>query len=161
MKTIISAAAIACFALPVMAQDIVELRSLGTGLAVEIATATVAACAADGHNVAAAVTDRAGILLALVRAETAGNHTAAAATAKAYTSAASRNPTSGMAKTVAENPGAAGLADIPGFLVLAGGVPVRAGDQVIGAVGVGGAPGGHLDEACANKALDQFADRLK
>jgi len=148
-------------AAPAFAADKVELPSLGTQLALDLATETLAACAADGHNVAVAVTDRAGILLALVRAEGAGNHTATAATAKAYTSASSRNPTSGMAKAVNENPGAAGMVDIPGFLILAGGVPVKSGDITIGAIGVGGAPGGHLDEACAMKALENLADRLK
>lgn len=159
--TLITALGAIAFAAPALAKDKVELPSLGTQLAVDLAQATVEACAADGYNVAAAVTDRSGILLALVRAENAGAHTANAATAKAYTSASSRNPTSGMAETVQKNPGAAGLVDIPGFLVLAGGVPVKAGDAVIGAIGVGGAPGGNFDEACANKALQGLADRLK
>ncbi len=45
--------------------------------------------------------------------------------------------------------------DIPGFLLLAGGLPVKEGDEeVIGAIGIGGAPGGHLDEACAQAAID-------
>ena len=161
MKNIVLASAFALLAVPAFAADQVALPSLGTQLALDLAQGAVEACAADGYNVAAAVTDRSGILLALIRAENAGAHTADAATAKAYTSAASRNPTSGMAKTVQENPGAAGLVDIPGFLVLAGGVPVKAGDATIGAIGVGGAPGGHLDEACAVAALDAQADRLK
>ncbi|MBD9529524.1 MULTISPECIES: heme-binding protein [Paracoccus] len=161
MQSYALAVALALVAAPVVAQDTVALPSLGTQLAVDLAEETVAACAADGYNVAAAVTDRSGILLALVRAEGAGAHTANAAMAKAYTSASSRNPTSGMAKTVQENPGAAGLVDIPGFLVLAGGVPVKAGDATVGAIGVGGAPGGNLDETCALRALEKLADRLK
>ena len=160
MKYTVLAAALA-LAAPALADDTVALPSLGSGLGVDLAQAAVAACAADGYNVAAAVTDRSGILLALVRAENAGAHTADAATAKAYTSASSRNPTSGMAKTVAENPAAAGLVHIPGFLVLAGGVPVKAGKATIGAIGVGGAPGGQFDEACAMKALETHAKRLK
>ncbi len=161
MKQTVLAAAIALIAAPALAEDTVALPSLGTGLAVDLAQAAVVACAADGYNVAAAVTDRSGILLALVRAENAGAHTANAATAKAYTSASSRNPTSGMAKTVSENPAAAGLVDIPGFLVLAGGVPVKVGKATIGSIGVGGAPGGQFDEACAMKALETHAKRLK
>lgn len=161
MKHIVLAAALAFSAAPAFAEDTVSLPSIGTDLAVDLAKAAVEACKADGYNVAAAVTDRSGVLIALVRAENAGAHTANAATAKAYTSASSRNPTSGMAKTVAENPGAAGLVDIPGFLVLAGGVPVKVGKATIGAIGVGGAPGGQFDEACANKALEAQAKRLK
>ncbi|MCV9965215.1 heme-binding protein [Pararhizobium sp. BT-229] len=161
MKHAVLATVLALIAAPALAEDKVALPSLGTELAVDLAQATVAACAAEGYNVAAAVTDRSGILLALVRAENAGAHTANAATAKAYTSASSRNPTSAMAKTVTENPAAAGLVDIPGFLVLAGGVPVKVGKATIGSIGVGGAPGGHLDEACAMKALEAQAERLK
>ncbi|WP_244919726.1 GlcG/HbpS family heme-binding protein [Rhizobium grahamii] len=148
-------------AAPAVAEDIAKQTSLGSVFAVDLAQAAVSACAADGYNVAAAVTDRAGIVLALVRAEGAGAHTANAATAKAYTSASSRNPTSGMAETVQKNGAAAGLADIPGFLVLAGGVPVKVGKDTVGAIGVGGAPGGNLDEACAVKAIEKLADRLK
>jgi len=160
-NVLLSIALAAAFAAPALAENTVKQTSLGTALAVDLAQAAVTACTADGYNVAAAVTDRSGILLALVRAENAGAHTANAATAKAYTSASSRNPTSGMAETVQKNPGAAGLVDIPGFLVLAGGVPVKVGKDTVGAIGVGGAPGGNFDEACAIKALDKFADRLK
>ena len=60
-----------------------------------------------------------------------------------------------------KNPAAANLVNIPGYLLLGGGVPVKAGNEVIGAVGVGGAPGGHLDEQCATTALDKVKDQLK
>lgn len=69
--------------------------------------------------------------------------------------------TSAMLENVQKNPGAATLVHIPGFLILGGGVPVRVGNDVIGAVGVGGAPGGHLDEQCAMAALDKVKDLLK
>ncbi len=162
MKTVLlSLALTASFTVPALAQDVVQQPSLGTSLAVELAQAAVAACSTDGYNVAVAVTDRSGVLLALVRAENAGAHTANASTAKAFTSASSRTPTGAMAENVAKNAGAAGLVDIPGFLVLAGGVPVKAGSATVGAIGVAGAPGGNLDEACANKAIEKFASRLK
>ncbi|MDP9839757.1 uncharacterized protein GlcG (DUF336 family) [Neorhizobium huautlense] len=162
MKTALLSLALATsFTTSALAQDLVQQTSLGTPLAVELAQAAVAACSADGYNVAAAVTDRSGVLLALVRAENAGAHTANASTAKAFTSASSRTPTSAMAENVAKNAGAAGLVDIPGFLVLAGGVPVKAGSATVGAIGVAGAPGGNLDEACANKAIEKLSSRLK
>lgn len=143
------------------ATGVVSTRSISSATAVQLAQQTVAACSADGHNVAAAVVDRAGVLLALVRADAAGPHTPQAAMAKAFTSASSRNPTSGMAKAIQANPDAAGLAQIPGFLVLAGGLPIKAGSETVGAIGVGGAPGGHLDEACAQKALAVLKDQLQ
>jgi uncharacterized protein GlcG (DUF336 family) len=60
-----------------------------------------------------------------------------------------------------KNPGAATLGDIPGFLLLGGGVPARVGNEVIGAVGIGGAPAGNLDEQCAMAALEKVKDLLK
>jgi uncharacterized protein GlcG (DUF336 family) len=39
-------------------------------------------------------------------------------------------------------------------------VPIKAGNEVIGAVGVGGVPGGQLDERCAVTALDKVKDQL-
>jgi len=60
-----------------------------------------------------------------------------------------------------KNPGAANLVHIPGFLLLGGGVPVKVGNEVIGAVGIGGAPGGHLDDQCAVAALDKVKALLQ
>lgn len=136
-------------------------RNMSLELANQIAAATVAACSAGGHNVTAAVVDRAGGLRALQRADNAGAHTVAAAQAKAFTSASAKNNTLAMQENVNKNPMAAQLVHIPGFLVLGGGVPVKVGNEVIGAVGVGGAPGGHLDEQCALAALDKVKDQLK
>ena len=147
MKTLlITLAACALMTAPSFAQDTVQQTSIATTLAVDIAQAAVSACTADGYNVSAAVTDRSGVLLTLVRSENAGAHTANASTQKAFTSASSRNPTSTIAENVSKNPVTAGMADIPGF-VLAGGVPIKVGKDTIGAIGVAGAPGGTLDEA--------------
>jgi uncharacterized protein GlcG (DUF336 family) len=141
--------------------ELLTEKNIPSSLAVEIAVNAVQACAADKFNVTAAVVDRAGVLRALVRADNAGPHTVEAARAKAFTSASSRTPTSKMADNVAKNPAAAELVNIEGFLVLAGGVPIKAGDVTIGAIGVGGAPGGNLDEACAAAAIEKAAGQLK
>ncbi len=143
------------------AQAIRTERTMSLELANQIATATVAACTTAGYNVTAAVVDRAGQLRALQRADNAGPHTVEAAQAKAFTSASARNATLAMMEGAQKNPGAANLVHIPGFLLLGGGVPVRVGNDVVGAVGVGGAPGGHLDEQCAVTALAGFKDALK
>jgi uncharacterized protein GlcG (DUF336 family) len=66
-----------------------------------------------------------------------------------------------MMEGAQKNPAAANLGQIPGYLLLGGGVPVKVGNEVIGAVGVGGAPGGHLDEQCAMAALAKVQDQLK
>ena len=156
-----SALALTLIATGASAQAVRTEKNMSLELANQIAAATVAACAANNYNVTAAVVDRAGNLRALQRADNAGPHTIGAAQAKAYTSASARNNTGAMLEAVQKNPGAATLVDIPGFLVLGGGVPVRVGNEVIGAVGVGGAPGGHLDEQCALAALDKVKGLLQ
>ena len=116
---------------------------------------------AGGYNVTATVVDRAGSVRAVQRADNAGPHTLDASLRKAYTSASAKNSTLAMMEAAQKNPAAANLVHIPGFLLLGGGVPVKVGNEVIGAVGVGGAPGGHLDEQCAMAALDKVKDLLK
>ncbi len=143
------------------AQGVRTEKNLSLELATRIASATVAACSAAGHNVAATVVDRAGTVRAVMRADNAGPHTLEASRLKAYTSASAKNTTLAIMETAQKNPAAANLGAIPGYLLLGGGVPVKAGNEVIGAVGVGGAPGGHLDEQCAIAALDTVKDQLQ
>jgi len=131
-------------------------KNISLELANQLASATVAACAANGYAVTATVVDRAGGVRAMQRADNAGPHTLGASERKAYTSASAKAPTRLMLENSQKNPGAATLGDIPGFLLLGGGLPIKAGNEVIGAIGVGGAPGGHLDEQCAQTALDKF-----
>ena len=136
-------------------------RNISLALANEIAGATVAACSANGYAVTATVVDRAGGVRAVQRADNAGPHTLAASQQKAFTSASAKNATLAMQDGSQKNPAAANLVYIPGFLLLGGGVPIKVGNEVIGAVGVGGAPGGNLDEQCAMVALDKVKDQLK
>ncbi|WP_457579712.1 GlcG/HbpS family heme-binding protein [Ensifer canadensis] len=161
IKTLLATASALVIVSGTAQAELLTEKNMPSSLAVEIATDAVQACAADKYNVTAAVVDRAGVLRALVRADNAGPHTVEAARAKAFTSASSRTPTSKMAENVAKNPAAAELINIQGFLVLAGGVPIKAGDVTIGAIGVGGAPGGKLDEACAAAAIEKAAGQLK
>ncbi len=143
------------------AQAVRTERNISLDLANQIASATVAACTAGGYNVAATVVDRAGTVRAVQRADNAGPHTLEASRLKAYTSASAKNNTLAMMDTAQKNPAAANLVHIPGYLLLGGGVPIRVGNEVIGAVGVGGAPAGQIDEQCALTALDKVKDLLK
>jgi uncharacterized protein GlcG (DUF336 family) len=157
MRSLIIAAS---FAIAVPASAQVAERSVASALAVEAAAAAVAHCQGQNWRVSAAVVDRAGVLKALVRHDGAGPHTVDSARRKAYTSASMRNATSAIAETVRSNPAAAQLVAIDGFLVLGGGLPIRIGDEVVGAIGVGGAPGGHLDDQCAEAGIAKIRDRL-
>lgn len=136
-------------------------KNMTLALANQLAAAAVSACQANGYAVTATVVDRAGGIRAMHRADNAGPHTIAASERKAYTSASAKNATTAMMETAQKNPGAANLVNIPGFLLLGGGMPVKAGGEVIGAVGVGGAPGGHLDDQCVVAALETVKDQLK
>jgi uncharacterized protein GlcG (DUF336 family) len=162
MSTIRLVAAAALTLLPIAAgAQVLQERNLPLSIAQEIAQATVEACAAKNFNVAATVVDRAGLVRAVLRADRAGPHTIEASRAKAFTAASARNNTGAIAESAEKNPAARHLASIQGFLLLAGGVPVRVGDEVIGAVGVGGAPGGHLDEECANAGIEKVKAKLR
>jgi uncharacterized protein GlcG (DUF336 family) len=135
-------------------------KNISLALANQIAAEAVAACAANGYNVAATVVDRAGTVRAVQRADNAGPHTLASSERKAWTSASAKSATQAMMEGSQKNPGGANLVYLPGFLLLGGGVPVKSGNEVIGAVGVGGAPGGHLDDQCANAALEKVKGLL-
>ena len=143
------------------AQAVRTEKNMSLELANQIAAASVAACAANGYAVTTTVVDRAGTVRAVQRADNAGPHTLGASQQKAFTSASAKNNTLAMMEGAQKNPAAANLVYIPGFLLVGGGVPVRVGNEVIGAVGVGGAPGGNLDEQCAMAGLDKVKDLLK
>ena len=142
------------------AQGVVTERNISASLAAEAAAAAVEACTGRGFRVSAAVVDRSGVLKALLRADGAGPHTVASARAKAYTAVSMRANTSQILETVRTNLGAARLVDIEGFLIVGGGMPIRIGDEVVGAIGVGGAPGGHLDDQCAEAGIARIRERL-
>ncbi|MFC6673219.1 GlcG/HbpS family heme-binding protein [Marinobacterium aestuariivivens] len=122
----------------------------------ELAAAAVAECQAQGYAVSAAVVDRSGVLAGFSRHEQAGPHTVTSAQGKAFTAASMGRPTGDIAKAVAGNAELEGLRDMhPNLLILNGGLPLKVGDAKIGGIGVGGAPGGHLDAACAQAAIDK------
>ena len=157
----ISAVALSLCAIGAHAQAVRTEKNMSLELANQIAAASVAACAANGYAVTATVVDRAGTVRAVQRADNAGPHTLGASQQKAFTSASAKNTTLAMMEISQKNPAAANLVYIPGYLLLGGGVPVKVGNEVIGAVGVGGAPAGNLDEQCANAALDKVKELLK
>jgi uncharacterized protein GlcG (DUF336 family) len=155
------AASLALAAVGAHAQAVRSERNISLGLAGQIATEAVNACAANGYAVAATVVDRAGTVRAVMRADNAGPHTLASSERKAWTSASAKNTTQAMMQGAQSNPAGANLVYLPGFLLLGGGVPIKVGNDTIGAVGVGGAPGGHLDEQCAMAAIEKVKGQLQ
>lgn len=155
------AAALIAVATLTQAQAVRSEKNISLELANQIASAGVAACAANGHAVTVTVVDRAGLVRAVQRADNAGAHTLGSSERKAFTSASLKTTTQALMEAAQKNPAAANLVYMPGVLLLGGGVPVKVGNETIGAVGVGGAPGGHLDEQCAVAGIDKVKDQLQ
>lgn len=130
---------------------------LKVGTAQQLVNTSLNACAKDGYSVAVAVVDRSGVLKAFARSENAGPHTVDSAIRKAYTAATLGRLTADLAKMVVEKPELSGLKDMDDHLLfLAGGVPITDKKELIGGIGIGGAPGGHLDQACAEAAIKEI-----
>jgi uncharacterized protein GlcG (DUF336 family) len=135
-------------------------KILPTALAVEAAQAAIASCKTQGYNISVAIVDRAGNLKLLLVGDGASALSRELSRRKAYTAAMQRVSTGDLAKRVA-TPGAFNPTLYDTQLVTAvGGVPIKVGNETIGAIGVSGAPGGDKDEACATAGLAKVADRM-
>jgi uncharacterized protein GlcG (DUF336 family) len=156
-------AAAAVFALPSLAgaQSVITERNISLGLAQSVAQSALDACRSAGYHVSVTVVDRAGQVRVLLRDDGTSVHTVGTSRRKAFTSRAFRVSSSDFAKRVNTDASAAGLKDVNGVIALAGGLPIKVGDETVGAVGVSGAPGGEKDEACAKAGIDKVADQLK
>ena len=141
------------------ADGLVSQNRLGVGAAQTAAQAALAKCQADGLGfVTVSVVDRNGNVQAMLRGDNAAQHTVEAARQKAYTAAAFGANTSDLSDR-AKGDGAT-VADLPGTLFLAGGVSVKSASGSIAGIGVGGAPDGMRDQACAAAGLDAIAGNL-
>ncbi|HBI6861789.1 MULTISPECIES: GlcG/HbpS family heme-binding protein [Enterobacter] len=155
MKKVLMVAALVAGSVSLAARaDALNQKSLSLAQANALATSAVQACMAKHYQVTVTVVDRAGVVKAVQRTDNAGPHTVKASEMKAYTALSTKNASGKVMEAAQTNAGAQNMRDVPGFLLLAGGLPIKEGDEVIGAIGIGGAPGGHLDEACAQAAID-------
>jgi uncharacterized protein GlcG (DUF336 family) len=143
------------------AQELPSHKYLPLALAQEAATAAVAACVAQGYNETAVVVDADGVERALLRGDGTGTHTINSAFFKAFTAATFGRPTSAWKEAVAQNPELGNLQRIDNVMFAGGGLPLRAGNDLVGAIGAAGAPGFDKDEACAQAGIDKIKDRLR
>lgn len=145
-----------------LADDLPKESVLPLEIANKAIQAALDACKKDGYRVSVSVVDRDGVLRAMGRADGAGPHTVDSSRKKAYTAASLRRPTSELADLIAKVPTLQALRDINGeVLILGGGFPIEIGADVVGGIGVGGAPGAHLDDACAQGGLDAIGATAK
>ncbi|CAN7212414.1 heme-binding protein [Pseudomonas sp. LjRoot71] len=135
--------------------EVAQRQDITLALANDLLSATLAACHADGRTGVAAVVDRGGNLVAVQRDDNVGPHNTLAAQRKAFTALSTKTETRLLAERARNNPDAENLNTLDELLLLGGGVPLKIGDQVIGAIGVAGAGGAEIDEGCALKAIAQ------
>jgi uncharacterized protein GlcG (DUF336 family) len=164
-KMISVTACVVAFAVPSWAQDVLTMHRLSAALASEATATAVAACAKEGYHITATVIDTDGVVQAVLRGDGASMTTIGASRDKAYTAlmlgAGRGEAGSGEVAKRMGQASVGGLASQEHILLLQGALNIRVGNEPIGAIGVGGAPGGNLDEACAKAGLDKISDRLK
>jgi len=108
-----------------------------------------------GITISIAVVDDYGVLLAFSRMDGALHVSPRFSQAKARTSAALGLPTSDVAHYAGEDKPYYGVNMAFGgeFMVIAGGLPIKEGEKVAGAVGVGGSLDVNQDVECAKAAV--------
>ena len=135
-------------------------KVLTAALAVEAAQAAIAACKAQGYNVTVTVADRMGTPKVIIVRDGPPGVGTEVTRRKAYTAAVQRVSTGDFTKRVS-TPGAFNPGMYDSELATGqGGIPIKVGEDTIGGIAVGGAPGGDKDEACAIAGLEKIKDRL-
>lgn len=153
-------AMIACaVAVPASAQTLAR-KDLSAEAAMTIASVAMADCKAKGWNVSVAVVGRAGEIIVHARGDNTGPHTMDNSFRKAYTSRTFRVPSGEIVKRLKDNPQLS-LVTLPNVVAGEGALPIMIGNDVIGAAGASGAPGGEKDAACIQTGLDKIKDQLK
>jgi uncharacterized protein GlcG (DUF336 family) len=169
MRHKLSLAFVAAFAAFPLGSAIAQVGESGhflpLALAVKAATKAIATCASTGYPVSAVVVDPSGVIKLEAKGDRSTIHTTTSAFRKAYTVVTFGpifrfDASSAFAALVAKNPNGAALTALPNVAPLAGGVAIKAGDEVVGALGISGAPGGDKDEACAQAGVASIKDDL-
>lgn len=138
-----------------------QQTNMSLNLANSLVEATMSACHAQGRSAVAAVIDRGGHLLSLQRDDSVGPHNTDAAIKKAFTALSTKTLSRIFAENARSNPESSNLNTISSLLLIGGGVPVKVGNEVIGAIGVGGAGGSAIDESCALEAINKVLSTTK
>ena len=140
--------------------QLVTTKHLSLPIAATIATTAMETCKTQGYNVSVHIIGDMGEVLVALRGDNTGPHTMENSMRKALTSRGTRLPSGEFAENVSKTPNAGALR-LGNMIPARGALPIKAGEETIGAVGVSGAPGGDKDEACAKAGIDKVADQLK
>jgi uncharacterized protein GlcG (DUF336 family) len=144
---------------PANAQVLVH-KDISAAMAMTMAKTAIETCKGQGYNVSVNVIDRDGQVILGLRNDLAGAATMENSFKKAYTARTFRRPSGEFAEGVKGNP-LAGALMLANIVAAQGALPVKIGDDVIGAIGVSGAPGGDKDEACAKAGIEKVSADLK
>ncbi len=150
------AAGLMLAAAPAFAQDgaaLVEYKSLAPETALKAAQAALENCREQGLQVGVAVVDRSGVMQVFLRDRFAGPHVEETAKRKAWTAVSFKIDTLTLATQTGPELISAGIRDLSMPLALGGGVPIEAAGTLVGGIGVSGAPGPDLDDACARAGI--------
>jgi uncharacterized protein GlcG (DUF336 family) len=145
-------------AAPASAQ-LIQRKDLSYPMALTIATGALEDCKAKGYAVSVVVVDRAGLNVVMLRNDGAGPHTMENARRKAYTALTFKQTSEEFAKRMETEPVRRQQATLPGVIGIPGGIPLKVGNDVIGAVGLSGSPG--VDPVCVQAGIDKVKDDLK
>jgi len=159
-RILLAALAAALFAPQAMAADVLVTHRLSAALANEAVGAGVAACAKQGYAETVVVVDSDGVRQAVLRGDNAGIHTLDSANDKAYTALTFKTDTAALVERAKTTMLANLTSRLPHLLLFPGGLVIKIGDEVVGAIGAAGAPGGDLDIGCATAGLNAIRDRL-
>src|SRR2546430_11136163 len=154
-----AAALAAALAAPANAQ-LLARKDLSLATALAIATTAVETCKTNGYATSATVVGRNGEVLVQLRGDNTGPHTMENSFRKAYTSRTFRIPSGEMVERLKANPQLA-LIHLSNVIANQGALPIKVGEETIGAAGASGAPGGEKDEACVKAGIDKVAGMLK
>jgi uncharacterized protein GlcG (DUF336 family) len=161
-KLVLLASVSMFIAAPALAQapQVQVEKNISMAMSLAIIQGALEQCTKDGYKVSITIVDKGGNVAAQLRGDGTNPLSMEFSRLKAYT-ARTRNQTSLQTMKMLEDPANAFIRQIPGVVGVGGGVPIRAGTEVIGGIGVSGAPGGEKDEVCANAGIAKVADALK
>jgi len=147
------------------AQTLVTERSISVEAAQEAARTALEHCRKDGHNVTVTVLDHAARTKVVLRGDGSNPHSVEHSFRKAYTALTYRMPSGEYGKRAASNfPASAGPLRLPNITTSAGGLPIFAGKEIVGSIGISGTPasggGGAADTKCAQAGIDRIAQEL-
>lgn len=140
------------------AQSLVSERSISMNAALELASASLERCRADGYKVTVAVLNRHAQTAVVLSDDSANPHTVENSQRKAYTAFTTRSPSGELGKR--PQPLQAGLLLLDRMTPIEGGLPIYAGKELVGAIGIAGAPSGDKDAACAQVGIDRIAKSM-